>query len=86
MSSRPTAKPESSQEELAFEHDFTRMTEQARAAHAFYQSGMHAAAAEWLLEIINLARGLRAALAPCEHRWKLDDSGSLVCEEGCTPG
>lgn len=72
--------------ELAFEHDFARLTQQARAAHAFYEGGLEADAAEWLLEIIHVARGLRAALQPCDHRWKLDETGALVCEEGCTNG
>ena len=67
---------------VAFEHDFVRLTTTARATHAFYQAGMHAEAHDWLVEMINLARGLRAALSPCDHEWRYED-GSLYCAKGC---
>jgi hypothetical protein len=81
---RPECQCRAITSELAFEHDFARVTQQIRAAHAFYEAGLEEEAAEWLREVINVCRGLRSALEPCDHRWKLDNTGALVCEEGCT--
>lgn len=71
---------------LAFEHDFTRIVEIGRAAHAFYQSNMIEAADDYLVQVINLARGVRAALCICDHEWTLNDAGQPHCVKGCGIG
>lgn len=62
-----------------FEHDFSRLTQQTRAAHMFYEAGMFAQAELWLEEIVDVARGLATALHPCDHQWVLKE-GTLTCE------
>jgi hypothetical protein len=69
---------------VAFEHDFVRLEQQTRAAHAFFNAGLFEPAVEWLTEIMNVARGLRAAMSPCEHEWYTNDDGELRCRKGCT--
>lgn len=70
---------------IAFEHDFVRIEQQSRAAHMFFQAGMYDAALEWLVEVVNIARGLSAAMKPCDHRWGVNDRGQLFCRNFCTP-
>lgn len=69
---------------VAFEHDFVRLEQQSRAAHAFFEAGMYDQAVEWLVEIVNVSRGLRAALTPCDHNWVQADNGSIRCTKGCS--
>lgn len=69
---------------VAFEHDFVRLEQQTRAAHAFFQAGMFDEAVQWLLEIINVSRGLRAALDPCEHEWRIGEDGNPYCARECS--
>lgn len=69
---------------VAFEHDFVRLEQQARAAHAFFEAGMYDEAMDWLVEIVNVGRGLRAALSPCDHNWTQMPNGELACTKGCS--
>lgn len=70
---------------VAFEHDFTMLEQKARAIHAFFDAGMYDEAVEWLEELVNVSRGLRAALSPCEHEWKQrEEDGQLYCSKGCS--